>query len=322
MYDVVVAPAAGLSALILRMVRREGLQKLPMCRRVLDRTGVYPVLDHYYEPLFRVDRLRHSLRKARDLTGIDWNEAGQLAFLDEFHYVDELHALQDRPPGDRWPDFGHGFFAGGDAEYLYSVIRHFEPKRIIEIGCGQSTLVATAAVTANAAENPTYRCDHLCVDPHGPPWLDELNVVVHRGPVEELPLQAFDVLEPNDLLFIDSTHVIRPQGDVLYELLSVLPRLRPGVVVHVHDIFTPFDYPDAWVRDERRLWNEQYLLEAFLSCNSQFRILGALNFLKHQHYDRLSAKCPFLTPQSEPGSFYFSKTEAAEPFVAARWAGV
>src|SRR5690606_29222842 len=98
-------------------------------------------------------------------------------------------------------------------------------------------------------------------------------VEVLRKKVEDIPLEYFRQLQPNDVLFIDSSHVIRPQGDVLYEFLELLPDLPSGVFVHIHDIFTPFDYPEDWVKDHVRLWNEQYLLEAFLSFNRDFRIV-------------------------------------------------
>ena len=98
-------------------------------------------------------------------------------------------------------------------------------------------------------------------------WLNDVSgIEVLRQRVEQMDKQLFLELEENDILFIDSSHMIRPQGDVLCEYLEILPTLRPGVLVHIHDIFTPRDYPDEWLIDEVKLWNEQYLLEAFLSC--------------------------------------------------------
>jgi hypothetical protein len=110
-------------------------------------------------------------------------------------------------------------------------------------------------------------------------------------------------LEANDILFIDSSHVIRQQGDVEHEYLRLLGLLRPGVIIHAHDIFTPRDYPAAWVLEDRGLWNEQYLLEAFLSFNDSFEVLAALNYLSHEHRDALCNACPILVkePGREPG---------------------
>jgi hypothetical protein len=101
--------------------------------------------------------------------------------------------------------------------------------------------------------------------------------------------------------------VIRPQGDVICEYLEILPILRSGVVVHIHDIFTPRDYLEEWVLKSVLLWNEQYLVEAFLSNNPQWVIISALNYLKHRHFDALKRVCPFLSPDREPGSLYIQK---------------
>jgi hypothetical protein len=128
-----------------------------------------------------------------------------------------------------------------------------------------------------------------------------------RQKVETISLEFFKELENDDILFIDSSHIIRPQGDVLFEYLQILPLLNKGVIVQIHDIFSPKDYPESWVSDEVRLWNEQYLLEAFLSCNNEWEIIGALNYLKHNHYDKLLTKSPHLTTEFEPGSFYIQK---------------
>jgi len=100
--------------------------------------------------------------------------------------------------------------------------------------------------------------------------------------------------------------MIRPQGDVLFEFLQILPIIKPGVLVHVHDVFTPRDYLKEWIVDIHCQWNEQYLLEAFLSCNSQFRILGAVNLLKRNHPEAIGKKCPVTAkiPTDQPGSFW------------------
>ena len=101
--------------------------------------------------------------------------------------------------------------------------------------------------------------------------------------------------------------MIRPEGDVLFEFLQLLPGLSRGVVVHIHDIFSPKNYPDHWLRQEVRFWNEQYLLEAFLTHNSSWQIMGALNYLHHNYYDELHKACPNLAKNAEPGSFYIRK---------------
>ena len=167
--------------------------------------------------------------------------------------------------------------------------------------------MAIKAIEKNIQENPAYQCKHICIEPYEMPWLEKTSATVIRKKIEELDKSFFAELDENDILFIDSSHVIRPQGDVLFEYLELLPSLRKGVIVHVHDIFSPKDYPAEWIRKEVKFWNEQYLLEAFLTLNSSWKIIGALNYLHYNHYDKLKAKCPFLTPNQNPGSFYIQK---------------
>jgi hypothetical protein len=139
------------------------------------------------------------------------------------------------------------------------------------------------------------------------PWLEEAGVSVVRKKVEEVELSFFSQLQENDILFIDSSHIIRPRGDVLFEYLELLPSLNTGVIVHVHDIFSPKNYLKQWLQDEIRFWNEQYLLEAFLSHNSSWKIVAALNYLHHNHYEKFKLVAPYLRPEREPGSFYIQK---------------
>jgi hypothetical protein len=139
------------------------------------------------------------------------------------------------------------------------------------------------------------------------PWLEKTGVSVIRKRIEDVDKGIFSELGNNDILFIDSSHIIRPQGDVLIEYLELLPSLNKGVIVHLHDIFSPKDYPQDWVLDRVLFWNEQYLLEAFLTSNRDWKIIGALNYLHHNHYEKLKEKCFFLSPDREPGSFYIQR---------------
>jgi predicted O-methyltransferase YrrM len=307
--DFALVPIAATASLALRAIRQTGFGRMPLTLRVFRKVGIYPLLDHYYEPLFNPAHLRKPLSEDRELLGIDWNVAEQLDLLKRFHFNDELV----RFPVDRKADheffYRNGFFESGDAEFLYNMIRLHKPKRIFEIGSGQSTLIAASAVEANRGEDPRYQCEHVCIEPYEVEWLDQLNVNVVRKPVELIDTSLFGQLDENDILFIDSSHMIRPQGDVLFEYFEILPILKSGVLIHIHDIFTPKDYLDEWIQSVC-FWNEQYLLEAFLSYNSEFKIIGALNFLKHHHPDDLTAACPVLREQlesREPGSFWLRR---------------
>lgn len=307
--DIALVPIAATASLTLRVIRQTGFGRMPRTLYVFRKVGIYPVLDHYYEPLFNPAHLRKPLSQDRELPGIDWNVPEQLDLLSRFQFNDELLRFPiDRQSGHEF-FYRNGFFESGDAEFLYNMIRLFKPKRIFEIGCGQSTLLATNAVATNRSEDASYRCEHVCIEPYEVGWLDQLDVTVVREPVELIDKAFFGRLETNDILFIDSSHMIRPQGDVLFEYFEILPILKPGVLIHVHDIFSPKDYLEEWIQSVC-FWNEQYLLEAFLSYNSEFKIVGALNFLKHHYPSELTEVCPVLRQQyesREPGSFWLRR---------------
>jgi methyltransferase family protein len=311
--DLIGYPFALISGLVLKGVRRVGLRNLPLIRRLLLSLGLMPVRDHYYEPFFDPRGFRHPPSRPRPIAGIDWNEDGQLRLLDEFVFADEVTGWGRSSSDPTEYSLDNPTFLSGDAEFWYQLIRARKPRRIIEIGSGNSTLIARKALAANALEDPEFKCDHVCVEPFEMPWLERVGVKVVRSRVEDLEYSFFDVLGGGDVLFIDSTHVIRPEGDVLFEYLELLPRLRPGVIVHVHDIFSPRNYLTEWLTEDVQFWNEQYLLEAFLAFNSEFEVLAAVNKLRHDHYGRLLEVCPHLTPDREPGSFYMRRVVPAAP---------
>ncbi|HET9985400.1 MAG TPA: class I SAM-dependent methyltransferase [Longimicrobiales bacterium] len=302
--DLLLAPLVLPAAALLREVRRTGLARMPVSRAIFRRVGVYPVRDHYYEPVFR--RAAPDARE-RELPGIDWNVDEQLRLLDRFDVAAELERFPLERVGDGGFYYHNRFFESGDAEFLYALLRTLRPRRLYEIGSGFSTLMARAAIRRNAELDPTYRCEHVCIEPYENRWLDHLGIRIVRERVEALDPGSFAPLAAGDVLFIDSSHVVRAGGDVVYEYLRLLPTLAPGVFVHVHDIFSPRDYPARWRDDELLLWNEQYLVEAFLSFNTRFRIVGALNFLAHHHREALAARFPVYAREAafrEPASLW------------------
>jgi len=310
--DIAASPVTLLTALWMKCIRRIGVQRMRASRNIFSRIGVMPVREHYYEPMTNpAKHLLRSLREERTLSGLDMNEAGQLAILAGFHYQNELKDIASNAEKSGFR-FDNGFFESGDAEYLYNMIRCYKPRRIFEIGSGHSTRIARIAIAKNSTEMPGYRCRHVCIEPYEQPELGSMGVEVIRRRVETLPSGFFCELAENDILFIDSSHVIRPQGDVLYEFLELLGNLAKGVIIHVHDIFTPRDYLDCTLIEERRFWNEQYILEAFLLFNHQFSVIGALNWLWHNHREEIISKCPILAQQvwREPGSFWIRRTGA------------
>jgi len=305
--DVLLAPLVYPSAWLLKLIRMARVDRLPHCRRALWRVGVFPIRDHYYEPQIDNRNPGQPFSQERALPGIDWNVGEQLNLLASFSFTQELADLPQENPAGREFYLNNTAFDSGDAEYWYQLIRMLKPQRIFEVGSGHSTLMAIKAIRKNQEQDSGYHCRHVCIEPYEMPWLEATGVKVVRQKVEDLAVEFFSELAANDILFIDSSHVIRPQGDVLFELLELLPTLNKGVVVHLHDIFSPRNYLQQWLEEEVKFWNEQYLLEAFLSQNPGWKIIGALNYLHHNHHEALKSVAPFLTPDREPVSFYIQK---------------
>jgi hypothetical protein len=291
------------AALVMRLSRRIGLKRLKLSRRLMLAVGIFPIVRHYYEPQFDC-LFEHPLDQDRKLPGIDFNLDGQLEFLKTLNRSGELSDWASGLLDDTGFVFGNGTFESGDAEFWYQLIRQVKPARIYEIGSGNSTRIAIRAIRQNQRNDPQYMCRHLCIEPYEMKWLESSSVELIREKVELLDVSIFQDLSDGDILFIDSSHVIRPQGDVLFEYLDILPILKSGVIVHIHDIFSPKNYPASWLIEDARLWNEQYLFEAFMTQNKNWKVLGALNYLKHKQFKILTEVCPFLTSEREPGSFY------------------
>ena len=305
--DIALSPFVYFGGLFARLIRRAGSHRLPHCRNSLIKAGAFPIASHYYEPQFSFNpRETARFAQVRDLPGIDWNIDGQLSLLNELTFADEIDSLETPIHGIDF-SFRNRMFEEGDAEFWYQLIRLKKPRRIIEIGSGQSTIVARHAIERNKQDDSEYNCDHICIEPYESPNLEQTPATVIRERVEDVPRHVFAALEHNDILFIDSSHVIRPEGDVLLEFLQLIPTLRDGVIVHIHDIFSPRNYPTRWITERVLFWNEQYLLEAFLSHNSDWKILAALNLLQHDHHEELKAVCPRLPREKNPGSFYIQR---------------
>jgi predicted O-methyltransferase YrrM len=306
--DIFFVPAvlilAPLAAALARLRHRA-----PLSRSILDKFNVAVVRHHYYEPIVFPADLTRDLCLPRQITGLDLNESGQLSLVEQFKYRDELLAIPIAKTAPSKFGYHNSSFEPGDAEFLYNMIRHFKPNRIVEVGSGNSTLMGLLAIEENKKENSDYRCEQICIEPFEKPWLESIGVNVVRKKIECCQTSLFEALTENDILFIDSSHIIRPQGDVLHECLQLFGLLRPNVIVHVHDIFTPRDYPSEWLLRDRWMWNEQYLLEAFLSFNSSFEVISAVNWLTHNHREKLHDACPILLqePWREPGSFWFRR---------------
>lgn len=276
--------------------------------------GFHITPNHFYQPIPDTAKLDDSLfDRDFDMPGVDMNDSGQIEFLQKvcMPYRDEYDQFPPQATDNPFQfHFGQPMFRMVDAEALHCVVRHFKPKRIIEIGSGHSTLITSAAGVRNAAEGHPVRL--TCIEPfpgplllQGVPGLENLIQL----PVESVDPAVFAELGANDILFIDSSHVLRIQNDVYREFIEILPRLAPGVLVHVHDIFLPREYPKTWIKDSHFFWTEQYLLQAFLAFNSAFHVLFGACYMHLKHGEHL--KRAFRSYDSAsvlPGSFWMRRT--------------
>jgi len=292
------------ASLVLYFFRFFGGHKFKLSRFILKKIGVFPIIKNYYEPVFDFDNLKYNLNSKRSLPGVNLNLDNQLNFLEKFKYSDELKKLNFNKKTENTGFFlENNFFMGGDADIYYQMIRHFKPKNIIEIGSGYSSLVAFEAIDNNLKIDG-FKSTLTCVEPYENKWLEKKGINVIREKIEELEPKMLEKLNNKDILFVDSSHIVKPQGDILKIFLEIFPKLNKGVIIHIHDIFTPRDYPSKWLKEENRFYNEQYLFEAIMDNSLRYNILCSLNYLKNDHYSELKKVCPYLNEKCEPSSMY------------------
>ena len=213
----------------------------------------------------------------------------------------------------RWPREGqngdknffvrNGWFQAVDSEMLYCLIRYHKPARIVEVGSGFSTRVMRLAIADGGLGTRL-----MSVDPSPRAEILEASDQHLARPVEELDAtELADGLSAGDILFIDSSHTIASGSDVSFLFLEVIPRLRPGVLIHVHDIFLPFEYPMEWVIDYRWGWNEQYLVHALLCDNTRLEILWPAYYMWTVYGDKVRAVVPSQPGDVAPTSLWILK---------------
>jgi len=235
---------------------------------------------HFYSPIFDTTLLEKEVERIwpvdPEVNGIDFNEDEQLRWITEI--LPKHLPFFDYPETVNQLDAADTFyqcntqFGGLDARMLFAFLRETSPRRLIEVGSGFSSLL-----TADVNQRFLEGCmDFTCIEPYPRNFLRNSVSGISRlleSRVQDVPLETFDVLDEGDVLFIDSSHVVKTGSDVNYLFLQVLPRLKSGVVIHIHDIFLPQDYPKKWVLGEGRGWSEQYLVHALLMYSSGFKVL-------------------------------------------------
>ena len=294
--------------------RRLGMLEDPRLFPLYERRGFHITPNHFYQPIPDTGTLPEALwQEPSELVGVDLREAAQLELLERLSgkYRAEYEALPRTPTGVPHEFYLHNdAFGSVDAEVLYGLVRELAPRRLFEIGSGFSTRLSAQACRVNAAQGSTS-CELVAFEPYpsevlraGFPGLTRLEPVK----AQDIARSEFERLEANDILFIDSSHVLKVGSDVQVEILEILPRLKPGVVVHFHDIFLPAEYPKPWVLEHRRFWTEQYALQAFLTFNERFEVLWGGSFMHLKHPEKLrEAFSSYRESASWPGSFWIRR---------------
>ena len=269
------------------------------------RSGAAPAPSHYSSPTFTADEIPDAVWARRSpLRGIRLDLDAQVGLLAE------LAPLGAELAGTGFA-FANRFYEHVDAEVAYAMVRRLRPARVVELGSGHSTHVLAAACVANRADGAPVH--YSAYDPDPRAGAPERGVdVLERLPAQEVPDAVFAALRERDVLFVDTTHVVRTGGDVNRVLLDVLPALAPGVVVHLHDIWLPYEYHRELTATLGANWSEQYLLQALLCGNPGFEVLLAHAALARDRRDAVREAFPAWDPETGyPSAFWLRRTEAA-----------
>ncbi len=278
-----------------------------------EKKGFHITPVHFYYPIPDTRELDEAvLNRKTELRGVNINEEAQIRLLASFEkkYKQEYDTIpRDKTAFPYEYYVNNGAFGSVDGEIAYCMVRHYRPQRIFEVGSGYSTRLFVLAARENGKDGISTRL--YAFEPYpspmlrsGFPGLSEL----YETKIQDVALSKFDELQENDILFIDSSHVLKTGSDVQYEYLEILPRLQKGVIVHVHDIFLPAEYPESFLKKEHLFWNEQYLLQAFLQFNDSFEILWAGSYMHLKNPLRLQTAIKSYDPETvRPGSFWMRK---------------
>jgi hypothetical protein len=264
---------------------------------------------HFYSPVPVVEELRSDLwDRPSDLPGVDLKVADAVALLGVLGpYLAEFAVPFDRDGPGFW--LNNRNYGDVDAPILYAMVRHFKPRRVIELGSGASSHVIGMGRQVNATEDRPLA--HSVFDPfpfQATPMGALDGIDVHVARTEDLGWDTFAELQANDILFVDTTHTVKTGGDVVHLFQEIFPRLQSGVLVHVHDIFLPYQYPKTWVIEQRRAWAEQYLLAAFLAFNIAFEVLFPAYAVSREQPDALRGAIPSFNSDVSPGAFWMVRT--------------
>jgi predicted O-methyltransferase YrrM len=269
---------------------------------------------HFYSPVPDVQEVLAEQGRIFDLNrrtlpGIDLREKEQSALLQSLSgYYAEQPFAKEKQKDVRYY-FDNEYYSYSDAIFLYAMIRHFRPLRIIEVGSGFSSCVMLdtnerffgGKIQIDLIEPRPERLYSLLFP------RDRETVRCRRENLQDVPLDFFRELGENDILFIDSSHVCRIDSDVNYYMFEILPVLKPGVLIHIHDVFNGFEYTKAWI-EEGKFWSEAYLLRAFLEYNQNFEILLFQSFLAQVQPEFIAQHMPLC--RNDAGSAIWLRKKA------------
>lgn len=281
-----------------------------LARAAAERLGLQVVLKTYYSPIPDLAHLPAGVWERRDpLRGIDFDLDAQVAFI-ESELAGHIHALSwgQGVAREHAYDPANDSYPVPDARTLYAMTRHLRPANVVELGSGQTTRVLAQACRENARDGSPARLRAFDPFPTAVddtlPGLDALE----RVKAQDVPDEVFAELRSGDVLFVDTTHTVKIASDVNHIVLRMLPLLQEGVIVHVHDIFLPYEYPRFFFEDFALYWAEQYLLQAFLAFNSSFEVLCAVHALGRERGARMAATGALLP--GEIGSSFWIRRRA------------
>lgn len=281
--------------------------------KIFYRYGFYFLRKHYYLPIPDDDDLKHLC--SSELIGIAMNDKFQLCFTNDviLKYKSEFVSFPIHSSGNPCHYYlVNGNFMVGDGNAYCALIRHLKPKAIIEVGSGNSTLLANHAIEKNIEESADYECNFIAIEPYPRDCLMTLSRVTElkKCKVQNVALDYFIQLNPGDILFIDSSHALKAGGDVWLEYCEIIPRLKSGVYIHIHDISLPKPYPSVYY-DAHLYWNEQYMLQALMTNNEKLEVVWAGTYLFHKYADKMkeifSPEYDLMRkvyPLAEPSSFW------------------
>lgn len=254
---------------------------------------------HYYSPIVDSKLIKSNAKQIfnfpENVPGIDLNTKGQWENMEKIKaYYSEL-PFNDNKSNDLRYYFQNNYYSYSDAIFLYSVLREFKPKNVIEVGSGFSSAVMldtndiffNGDINLHFIEPNTQRLFSLLREK------DKVKTKIYPTYIQNVDMSIFNQLQENDILFIDSTHVSKSGSDVNKIIFEILPALNKGVLIHFHDIFYPFEYPENWVTGWKGFgWNETYLLKSFLQFNEHFKIEFFNTYLENSNENWFKENMP------------------------------